>query len=233
MKDNFNILIVEDELIIAEMTKEMLLDLKYSVVGIAKNHNEAQTYLSKAEGIDMVILDINLEDEKNGIDIGKDINERNLMPFIYLTSYSDPKTIKKAISTTPAAYLLKPFTKSDLYTTIEVIKARNYQKSHLIVVKEGNINVRIESKDVLCIKSDNNYLELITSRKKYIVRNSLENFLEELSGSNFIRIHRSYAANILKIDAINGQYVIIGNEKFPISRKYKNEVLTHFSTLNS
>ena len=229
MKNSFNILIVEDELMIAEMTKEMLLGLKYSVIGIAKNNDEAQMFLSKSNDIDLVILDINLNDRKSGIDIGEKINEKYKIPFVYLTSYSDPSTIKKAAKTTPEAYILKPFTKSDLYTTIEIIKARKNQNSSSIIVKDGDMTVKIDSSDINYIKSDNNYIEISTEEKKYVVRNSIDNFLDELSNSNFIRVHGSYAVNIMKIDAVNGQYILIGNIKCPLSRMYKNEVFNKFS----
>mgnify|MGYP000382371805 FL=1 len=228
MKRKVNIRIVEDELMIAEMTREMLLDLKYSVVGIAKDHDAAIDYLAKSEDIDLVILDINLGREKTGIDIAEVIQDQYEIPFIYLTSYSDPKTIKKAAQTSPAAYLLKPFIKSDLYTTIEIIIARNLKSEGTILIKDGDLNVKLKTRDIHYIMSDNNYLEVFTLRKKYIVRNSLDVFLEELSDSNFIRIHRSYAANILKIEAVNGQYVLVGEAKLPLSRTHKQEVIDLF-----
>lgn len=228
MKKDFNILIVEDELMIAEMTKEMLLDLKYAVVGIAQNHEMAISFLSKEENIDLVILDINLEEKKTGIDIAETIKEKYDIPFIYLTSYSDPRTIGKAAQTEPAAYLIKPYIKSDLYTTIEIIKARNSNSHHSIVIKEGDLMVKLNTREILYVKSDNNYLEVFTHQKKYLVRNSLDNFLAELNDDNFIRIHRSYAANILKIEAVNGQYVLIGNTKVPISRAHKEDVIARF-----
>lgn len=228
MKDRFHILIVEDELMIAEMTKSMLESLGYSVVGIAKNFERAMTYFDNEGRIDMAVLDINLEAAKNGIDVGTTINEKYKIPFIYLTSYSDPKTIKNAAKTTPAAYLLKPYTKGDLHATVEMIRARNTLISKSIVVKDGDLNVKIQSSQILFIKSDNNYIEIMTSQNKYVVRSSLEHFLTEMDDDNLVRIHRSYAANLLKIDAINGQYVLIGDHKCPLSRNYKEEVFIKF-----
>ena len=66
--NKFNIVIVDDELMIAEMTKEMLLELGYNVVGIAKNHEEADLIFSSPQQIDLVILDINLS-ERSGFDL--------------------------------------------------------------------------------------------------------------------------------------------------------------------
>lgn len=229
MRKEFNILIVEDELMIAEMTKEMLFELGYNVVGIAKNPFSAIKFLQESDKIDLVILDINLNEEKDGIDVGMKIQEKYKIPYIYLTSYSDPKTVKRASETTPSGYLLKPYTKGDLFTTIEIIRIRKLSKSPSIVVKDGEYSVKIHSSDISYIKSDNNYLELNTDKKIYIIRNSLDKFLEELNDSNFIRIHRSYAVNMLKVDAITGQYVIVGDEKCPLSRSHKQELMDSFA----
>ena len=221
-------MIVEDELMIAEMTKEMLLDLGYEVVGIAKNYSKAIHYLDNDPAIDLAILDINLNMDVDGTDIAKYIQEKTKIPFIYLTSYSDPGTVKKASTTKPSAYLLKPYTKGDLFTTVEIIKSRKLDEVPL-VIKDGEYSVKINSNEISHIKSDNNYLELFTPKKKYIVRNSLENFLSELNNPNFLRIHRSYAVNILKVEAINGQQVIVDSQKCPISRSHKQELLKFFN----
>ncbi|MEQ6166297.1 MULTISPECIES: LytTR family transcriptional regulator DNA-binding domain-containing protein [unclassified Ekhidna] len=222
--NKFNIVIVDDELMIAEMTKEMLLELGYNVVGIAKNHEEADLIFSSPQQIDLVILDINLSEQKDGIDLAREIEKKYKFPFIYLTSYSDPRTIKKASSTTPAAYLLKPFTQDDLFTTIEFLRARGKKSTEFVFLKVGAKKVKISVQDIYYIKSDNNYLDVVTEEKKFIIRNSLDNFLSELKTNDLVRVHRSYAVNIQKVKAINGQYLLIKDIKCPISRSNKREV---------
>lgn len=211
------------------MLKEMLLELNYNISGIAKNYEEATSFLVNDPDIDLAILDINLNSNKGGIELALLINEEYKIPFIYLTSYSDPATIKKAIPTLPASYLLKPFTKEDLFTTMEVIKVRD-QKSHneSVIIKDGHLNIKINSNDIYFLSTDNNYLKINTGKKKYIVRNSLDRFLKETANPDIIRVHRSHAVNITKVEAINGQLIIIGDEKIPLSRKYKEEVLNRF-----
>lgn len=228
MKKRLNILIVDDELLIAEMIREMLEELNYSIVGIAKNYNQAITYLTEGK-VDLAILDINLSEQKDGIDLATEIQNNYQIPYIYLTSYSDPITIRRASKTSPSAYLLKPFTSDDLHVTIELIKSKQSMKPQSIVVKDGGLNIKLTTDEIFYIKSDNNYLELITSKKKYVLRKSMEKFLEENESRNFLRIHRSYVVNAQKIDAINGQYVIVGKDKCPLSRSYKEEVLEAFS----
>ncbi|MEQ8414046.1 MAG: response regulator transcription factor [Imperialibacter sp.] len=221
MKASFRILIVDDELMIAEMAREMLLELGYFVVGVAKNYAEALKYLEQADPIDMAILDINLNETKSGIDLGQLLRDRFKIPFVYLTSYTDPETIRAAVDTAPSAYLIKPFSKSDLHATVEIIKIKKQQITKSIMVRLADVNIRVESKDILYIKSDNNYIEIFTQTKKYVHRQSLEGFLDEIQDSNFVRIHRSYAINLQKVEAINGRYVVINDEKISLSRTYK------------
>lgn len=226
MTKNFQILIVEDELMIAEMAREMLLDLNYSVVGIAKNYNEAINYLQQQNGIDLAILDINLNDKESGISLGEIIKKQYRFPFIYLTSYSDPSTIKSAIATEPSAYLIKPFSAGDLHATIEIIRAKRAPRNNTITVRHNDLNFVIEVNDILFVKSNNNYIEIYTSTKKYVERSSLERFLEDIKDTNFIRIHRSYVVNLAKVEAINGQFVVVNSQKLPLSRIHKTELIT-------
>jgi DNA-binding LytR/AlgR family response regulator len=223
------ILIIEDELLIAEMLKEMLFDLNYQVVGIAKNYELAEQYLRLHPQINFAILDINLSEQKTGFDVAKLIQANYNIPFIFLTSYSTPDTIKEAIGLKPQSYLIKPFTKTDLFVTLELIAAKQPQGNESIVIKDGHLSVKLFFKDMLWIKSENIYLEIKTTEKTYLIRNSLDKFLEEIKKPNFIRIHRSYAVNINYVKAVNGQYVIIGAEKIPMSRSLRDELILKFN----
>jgi two-component system, LytTR family, response regulator LytT len=224
-----NILIVEDELLIAEMLKEMLLELSYNVVAIAKNFESSLTLLKKHSEINFAILDINLSETKTGLDIAKTIREEYNIPFVFLTSYSNKDVIKEAVTLKPEAYLIKPFTKTDLFVTLELITNKLPQTNKSIIIKDGHLNVKLFHKDILWLKSENIYLEIYTTDAKYVVRTSLDRFLEDLDNIQFIRIHRSYAINLNQIKAINGQYVLIGTEKIPMSRNLRDELMEKFN----
>lgn len=231
MGASYRILIVEDELIIAEVLKDMLQNLGYTVVAIAKNYDRAIALLATHKEIDLALLDINLGGDKTGIDIGKEINTNYKFPIAYITSYTDHETVAAVGKTRPEAYVIKPFKKEDIMATIEIIRARNKQKDKVIILKDGYETVRIKYQDILFLKADGNYLQIHTSTDKFLSRTRIEDFIIKNGEDDFAQVHRSYAVNIQSIDAIVGQYVHIGTHKIPVSRKYKNVFLDKFKSM--
>jgi DNA-binding NarL/FixJ family response regulator len=114
-----HVLIIEDEVMIAEDLAETCRSYGYHVIEPAYAPGDALNKL-KSEKVDLVLLDINLESNINGIEIASFINDQLQLPFIYLSSYSDPRTLTEARNTKPMAYITKPFKRADIYTTIEI-----------------------------------------------------------------------------------------------------------------
>lgn len=117
--EEIRVLIVEDEPLIAENIAMYLNNHDFSVSGIAYDDEEAFGEL-KNNPPDAVLLDVNLESPKNGIDIAEYINNNNRIPFVFLTSYSDKTIVDRAKKTNPAGYIVKPFNEQTLYTTLEI-----------------------------------------------------------------------------------------------------------------
>lgn len=113
------ILIVEDEPMIAEDLSDICKELGYEVFETALNAGQAMLKLKTVQP-DIILLDINLEDDIDGIQIAEYINEHLKCPFIFITSYADDKTIDRAKRTNPMGYIVKPFRKQDLFSTIEI-----------------------------------------------------------------------------------------------------------------
>lgn len=114
-----SILIVEDEVLIANDIRAYLIKLGYKVAGIAYNSDKASDMMH-SRTFDLVILDINIGGSRDGIEIAELINAKYHKPFIYLTSYSDPKTLERAQKTLPYGYIVKPFAEKDLAATISM-----------------------------------------------------------------------------------------------------------------
>lgn len=226
-KEGYRILIVDDEKAIAEMCKIILTNLGYAVVGLANTYQSAIEQLESSKP-DLVILDIDLKEDKSGIDLANYIKEKLGIPYLFLSSYADMQTVTKAAKTVPEAYLIKPFTEEDLFTTIEVIRSKK-EINCTVRLNTGNEVVTLSANEISMVKSDNNYIEVYANHKKHLVRSTLESFLNENDYSNFVRIHRSYVVNLLRVNSFSSQHVIVGDYKCPISRTYKQELFQRFA----
>lgn len=113
------VLVVENEVLIADDLCDTLRNLNYEVLEPAFNYYAALDVL-QSQPVDIVILDIQLGGKKSGLDVAEFIREHLDIPFIYLSSHSDQKTLELAKSTMPYAYLVKPFNSADVLTALEI-----------------------------------------------------------------------------------------------------------------
>jgi DNA-binding LytR/AlgR family response regulator len=243
MSHRIKILVVEDEAIIAMDLEMMLLDMGYHVVGCAQNHFQAISLLNEHRP-DIVLLDIFLKSSESGIETAAYINENQKIPFIFISSYSDSLTLGEAKKTNPAAYLVKPFKQEDIFAAIEVALANFSKKNEThkseftqtlfndcIFVKQKDSFVKIPLAEVLCFSTEKNYLDVISSRGKYVIRNTLSDMMEELKDKPFIRIHKSHAVNSHHVSEIRYDEVILTNgAAVPLGRAYRESLLDSLKT---
>ncbi len=178
-------LIVEDEVIIAEDIRQILISIGYEVVGIATKYSRAIEMLRTME-VDFVLIDIILGGAKSGIDLAADINEHHKIPFIFLTSHADAATVKRAKEVKPNAYLLKPFTRDDIFATLEIALTEQVDDKYAQAVSElsereidvykalaeGNTDQEIADSLFISLNTVKTHLKSIY--KKLDVRNRLE-----------------------------------------------------------
>lgn len=124
------ILIVEDERIVAEDTKIKLEQVGYAVAGIAGSGEESIKAAKKLQP-DLVLMDIVLEGKMNGIEAASQIFSQLNIPVVYLTAYSDEQTLKKAKVTEPFGFIIKPFEAQDLFSAIEMAFYRHKLRNML------------------------------------------------------------------------------------------------------
>lgn len=116
---NERIFIVEDEGIVAADLQTMLKRLGYNVVGMAASGEEAVEGVARTLP-DLVLMDIRLQGDMDGIQTAEHIMVHHEIPVTYLTAYADETTLERAKTTLPYGYILKPFEERDLRTTIEL-----------------------------------------------------------------------------------------------------------------
>ena len=255
MEQPIKILIVEDNVIIADDMQSMLEEIGYEIVDNVIVYEQAEKVL-KANQVDLVLIDIILASDKTGIDLGKHIRVNYNIPFIFVTSNSDRATVENAKLVKPNGYLVKPFEQQDLYTSIEIALSNfNYDEKadsqsnskgaldeqddksvsnailkDSIFVKKKHLYYRIPFIDIQFIKADNVYLEVHTADKKFLVRSPLKEYLKKLPYNKFYRSHKSYIVNIDYIEAINYKDIMINNRLIPISKEFKKFII---SAMNS
>jgi DNA-binding response OmpR family regulator len=130
------ILVIEDEAIVALDIKSALEHLGFEVTDTASTYDEALESVKNCKP-DILLTDINLAGSKDGIETVQDIQKIKNIPIIYLTAYSDDKTIKRAIQTNPIGYLLKPFKREELKSTIFLSLHKINQSNNIKIDKES------------------------------------------------------------------------------------------------
>lgn len=132
--DKIKIMIVEDETIVALEIKKSLIKLGLNVVDTVTNYYDALISVVKNEP-DIIIMDINLNDSKDGIETARDIKKIKSVDILYLTAFNDNDTLKRASETNPIGYLMKPYNFEELKSTIflAIYKKQNkYRKINIL-----------------------------------------------------------------------------------------------------
>lgn len=226
---NYKILIVEDEIIIADTLKRYLTKGGHQVVGNAISYQEAESIYIKKQP-DLVLLDIRLSGSKTGIDVACFIQKQtDPKPFIFLSSQLDSRSVNSAKETFPAGYLSKPIQKDSLNTSIE-IAMHNFQnqrkKEPVISLNNGIKNYCIPCTEILFLEADHIYVKVHTKSYGVIIqRGTLKEMLDLLPEEKFIQTHRSFVVNLDMVNYWDNQSLLIENTSIPLSRSRRKEVL--------
>lgn len=232
MMSKLKIGVVEDEVIIADNLCAILISLGYEVAEPVATYEEA-LFMIRNEKPDLLLLDIQLAGKRDGIELAMEINREERIPFIFLTANADVATVQRAKEAEPAAYLVKPFNKNELYAAIEIClfnsrknKEEREQADSLVIkdaifIRDGSAFQKVKFADILYLESEHVYVRVHTIERKFLVRSSMQQFLEYLNPKKFLRIHRSYAINIDQLQTIHADHVMINLMELPVSKNYR------------
>lgn len=143
MSAYIKILIVEDERIVAIDLKRRLSKLGYQVTGMAANGQKALALIDQ-ELPNVVLMDIHIQGDIDGVEVATMLQKTHSIPVIYLTAYSEEKTLTRARATKPYGYLLKPFSDRELHIIIQVSIER-YQSDILLIKNEQHFRLALEA----------------------------------------------------------------------------------------
>jgi len=243
-------IIVDDEVLARSRIINLLKKVDYiDLVSNCKNGKEAirDIKLYKPE---LLFLDIQMP-EFNGFDVIKQIGEAYTPFIIFVTAYDEYAL--RAFDVHAVDYLLKPFDDDRFLNSVDYayqqIKLKrsatlnstihkilnDHAEDHLpkdqfLLYHESGHSHKIKLSKVLYVKSDGNYIRVILSEKKYLLRDTMQSIQENLVGKGFVRIHRSYLVNKAYIDKLS----YVGNNQFKVQlndgqilmtgRKYKQDL---------
>ena len=228
MNNVVKILVVEDEYITQKIISNYLEELGYHVAGTAMSYDEAVEIL-KTTTIDLALLDITIKGDKTGVDIANYINETTKIPHIFLTAYSDPETISKAVKTTPYGYIIKPFEKINIFSAIELAITNFNAKNSILdnekyfFVKINDTFTKIVYNDIESVESQKNYLLVNTNAKVIKYRSTLSEFLATAPDC-FIQVHKGFIVNTKKVTSYTLTHIFTENQKIPYSKLYKSAI---------
>ncbi|MCV6631610.1 MAG: response regulator [Flavobacteriaceae bacterium] len=244
------VLIVEDEAIIAVSIKSYLQSEGFDVVGMVSNAQAALEILNKCN-IDLAILDINIQGDKNGIWLGNYLFENYAIPYIYLTAYSNPETLTEAKITEPAAYLVKPFNKSNLFASIQMALYKNQSEEEKLkqkmlqeqadnlsfVIEKNYLFAKIEGmyrkiffQEIYYLSAEKNYVGIHLETEKFMMRSTMKDTMEKLP-SSFLQTHRSFVVNTQKIHHVSRAEIHLGRHIVPLVKVYRDSLINSLDAI--
>ena len=221
------ILIVEDEVLISEHLKSIVNNLGYEALEICADFNEAMELLKRVKP-DLAFLDIRIQGEDQGVEVAKELNKLDI-PFVFITSFSDKETLKKAINQQPLGYVLKPFNKEEIEAQLNFIEDEFI--GQFITLGKPSDKTRIAIKDILWLRSENVYVEVQTRDKMYIFREKLQAVQDRLPSRYFVRTNQSHVVNLAHVISVSADSISLEKSEIPLSKKYKKYFFEQFANL--
>ena len=222
-------LIVDDEPLAREGLLNYVREIDFlQAVGTANNPIEL-TQLLDQEVVDLVFLDIQMP-KMSGVDFLR--QHRNLPSIILTTAF--PGYALEGYALDVVDYLLKPITFTRFFQAVSKVRrqclpvtavATQAAVLDYFYIKCEQRYERIQLGEVLYVKALQNYVEIHTVRGRFVTLLSLSSVEEYVGGHSFVRVHKSYLVPIDRIDTIDGNELLIGEHRIPMSRSQRSEVL--------
>lgn len=243
------ILIVEDDANIAENIQEILELQDYFNIDIVNSANQCIKQIKKNRP-DLVLMDIKLKGDKDGIELAEIIKQMVDVPLIFVTSYSEPSIIERAKRISPAGFIVKPFNTNDIHAIVEIVlyNQRNKPASESTIVKNlgespflvtdavfikaDNAFERVPYEEIYYVEADGNMVNIVTKNRIYHIRKSMKEIEEILPSSFFLRVQKSYIVHLSQILSFNTKEIYLKQGAVvQVGRQYYNSFLSKLNTI--
>ena len=222
-------LIVDDEPLARECLMNYVREIDFlQTVGTANNPIELAQLLD-GQAVDVVFLDIQMP-KMSGMDF---LRQHRQLPSIILTT-AFPGYALEGYTLDVVDYLLKPITFTRFFQAVSKVRRQHVSRDTVTAaaavldyfyIKCAQRYERIRIDEVLYVKALQNYVEIYTLRGRFVTLLSLSSVEEYVGGHSFVRVHKSYLVPMHRIDAIDGNELVIGAHRIPVSRSQRSEVL--------
>jgi len=234
--EKLKVLIVEDELIIAEALRIMLEGMDFQVAGIFSSGVETLDKFRPGFA-DMIFMDIQLLGSINGVDTSIELRKISTVPIIFITQLRDEHIRKQAIHDTNAVYYIhKPFDELDISVAVDLalksikrdeLLTRANDNSYLlqdcIFVKNGHGFKKVMIADILYLEADGSYCDLNLKDTRVTFSENLSFLERKLSFvKELVRVHRSFIINVNCIHRVHENRLWIGEKEIPIGKTYRS-----------
>lgn len=232
------IYIVEDDVFIAHDLKEMLEELKYEVMAISHTATEALENFKKQKP-DLVLMDIQLNDSIDGIHLAGILKTEFKLPVIFTTAFSDQATLERVKNIAPYGYVVKPYTSANIKVAIELAFSRmemvTYRSAKdetaVCFISSSNGMIKIIPEEILYIDAYDYYANIYTLEGKTLAKMTLKEILDQIQSPQIIRVHKSHAVNLKKIEKIKNNEIHINKVIIPIGRAYKEDLMAKIKVI--
>ena len=220
-------IIIDDEPLAAEVIQMHLKEFpNMELLNTFTNPLEALTIIETG-GVDVVFIDINMP-KMNGLDFIKSLDKSPY--FVITTAYREYAV--ESFDLDVLDYLVKPVPFSRFLKSINKISqkfindrsdevAQTTEKSFIFLKVDKKL-IKIKFEDIFFIESLKDYIKVFTRSGDYLAHKSLSGITEELPSNQFLRLHRSFTVALDKIQALEGNSVLVEDKRIPIGRKYIN-----------
>jgi DNA-binding LytR/AlgR family response regulator len=221
-----NCIIIDDEPLARNGIREYIQDVEFLNLAAEFENPLAATTLLGNGNIQLIFLDIQMP-KISGLDFLKTLTDPPAV--IFTTAY--PEYATEGFEVNAVDYLVKPisfdrFLKAAMKAK-EILTHRGIRTAEAghFFIKVDNALVKLLFEDILFVEALQNYVTIHTAAKKYISYLTFKSVEEYLPADRFVKVHKSYIVSVDKVNSIDGNEICIGQQRIPISRSLKDEVM--------